>query len=217
MKQMQKKRYKHILLWLAGARAVLGVIAIPLAPFLYKEHFLWLVVLRPSKEVLLAGTLFALDAKKESRILQMVLAAIPLSLFGVWLFYYLGRAWSDEIKKGKLGKVTDKVLPAERIKDMGKVLKKKGPRLVHLGRMAAFPSTVVAAAAGATDMKSRKFLPADGLGAIASIAEVIIAAFAIHKLGSGFEAEAKWAIKIGGFVIFLVAASLFGRYLKRES
>lgn len=214
---MQKKKYREVLLWLAAARAVLGVVAIPLAPFLYKDHFLWLVVLRPTKEVLLAGTLLALGAKKESLILQMILAALPLSLFGVWLFYYLGRAWSDDIENGKLGKLTNKILPADRIKDMGKVLEKKGSRLIHLGRMAAFPSTVVAAAAGATDMKSRRFLPADGLGAIASIAEVMLAAFAIHLLGKGFKSEAQMAIKIGGFVIFVVAASLFGRYLKRES
>lgn len=193
------------------------MIAIPLAPFLYKEHFLWLVVLRPTKEVLLAGTLLALDAKTESLILQMLAAAIPLSIFGVWHFYYLGKAWSEEIKRGRLGSLAGRVLPPKRIKEMHKVLKKKGPRLVFMGRLATFPSTILATAAGSSEMKSRKFLPSDGVGAMASIAEVLLAALAIHALGDEFENDVKLFIKFAGAGVFLLAAFLFGRYLKKHT
>ena len=45
------KRFRGVLLWAAALRVALGIVAIPLAPFLYKRHFLVLVLLRPTKEI----------------------------------------------------------------------------------------------------------------------------------------------------------------------
>src|SRR6476469_615834 len=98
------------LLWLALVRAVLGVIAIPLAPFLYKEHFIVLVLLRPTKEVLLAGGF--LVKRGDLNLFALLAAAIPLAILGVWHFYYLGRAFATEIQTGKgLPKFAQRLLP----------------------------------------------------------------------------------------------------------
>ncbi len=107
----------------------------------------------------------------------MLAASIPLTVLGVWNFFFLGQAWAKEINDDKLPQVARRVLPPKRIKALTKVLKKKGVPVVLFGRLAAFPSTMIAAAAGASRMKAKKFLPADGLGAIASVAEVLIAGY----------------------------------------
>src|SRR5687767_164652 len=93
------RRLRGPLLVLAEVRAVLGLVAIPLAPFLYREHFLVLVLLRPTKEVLLAGGFLVRQDKLH--VVQLVAAAIPLAFIGVWHFYYLGRAYAREIQTGK--------------------------------------------------------------------------------------------------------------------
>ena len=218
MKSLIKSdRFETTLIAIAGVRAILALAAFPLAPFLYREHFLWLVVLRPTKEVLLAGMLLALDQTKPSLIVQLVIAALPLMVLGVWHFYYLGRARADELKKGDLPGIAGRILPAKRISESRKVLKKKGVRLVFLGRLAAFPSTVMASAAGSAELKAKKFLPADGLGAAVSILEVGAAAVGIHLLGVQFKDDLRIVIKIIGFAVFVGAAALFGWYLKRQS
>lgn len=80
---------RTVLLWLAAVRIALGIAAIPLAKFLYEDNFLFLVIMRPTKEVLLAGAFQARATDSPGLLLQIVLAAVPLSILGVWHFYYL--------------------------------------------------------------------------------------------------------------------------------
>lgn len=199
------------LLVLAGARAVLAVVAIFLAPALYRDHFVVLVLLRPTKEVLLAAGFFIRSG--DVRLLPVLVAAAPLALFGVWLLYALGRAFAPEIRDAKgLPRWADRILPPERIKAMCRILDRKGWKVIVLGRLAAFPSALLAAAAGASDLTRRAFLPADGIGAALSIAEVIIAGYV---LGSAYEEAGPWVTAVG--VIALVAMLvLVGRWLRRE-
>src|ERR1700752_1330877 len=64
------------LLALAIVRIIIGIAAIRLAPFLYKKHFVVLVLMRPTKEVLLAaGFLIRLDKVWWVPVLA---AAVPL-------------------------------------------------------------------------------------------------------------------------------------------
>ena len=152
------------MLWLAAARAVLGIIAIPLAPALYEDHFVVLVLLRPSKEVLLAAGFLIRDGRVQ--LFPVLLAAIPLAILGVWQFYVLGQAWAQELNDEEgLPKVAQRLLPPERIKALTHVLDKKGVVVVLLGRLAAFPSTLIAAAAGASRMAPTRFLRPTGLAA----------------------------------------------------
>ena len=81
------------------------------------------------------------------RIGAVVVAALPLLLGGVWLFFWVGRAWSDEICSGEgLPRWAARLLPPERIRDATTLVEERGRTVVLLGRLAVFPSSVMAAA-----------------------------------------------------------------------
>lgn len=207
---------KKILLALGGLRAVLGILAIFLAKFLYEDNFLILTLMRPTKEVFLAGAFLSMRGDEPSLLLEVLLAGLPLSIAGVWLSYLLGRQYSEEIGKEELPGVAGRILPVKKIRQLEKVLRKKGVKLIFLGRLAAFPSSVIGAAAGSSDMPSNKFLPADGLGALAAIIEVMALGYV---LGSFFDKEhpaTSWTIT--GLAVAATFGLLYlaGRYLKRE-
>jgi membrane-associated protein len=210
-KGMQARRIRMPLLVAAALRAVLGVVAIPLAPFLYRRHFAVLVLLRPTKEVLLAA---GFEIRRgDLNALVVVLAAIPLAVFGVWLFFFLGQAFAKELQDGEgLPRFADRLLPTERIKDLCAVLDDKGPKVIFLGRLATFPSSLLAAAAGASGMAARKFLVADLLGAVVGIAEVLVAGF---LLGEAYKAAGPWLTGVG---VLALLAMLFvlGRALSKK-
>lgn len=207
---MEKKPWaRNLLLGLAGLRVVVGILAIPLAPFLYREHFIVLVLMRPTKEVLLAAGFLVRAGKVD--LLPVLLAAVPLMVLGVWQFYYLGRAFAKEIRKGEMPGIGGRILSADKVKKITKTLDKKGTKLIFLGRLAAFPSVVAATAAGAGKMSPREFLPADGAGAIVSAA---IAIGAGYFLGQAYD-KASPVLSVIGVAVLAGAALLLGRYLKK--
>jgi membrane protein DedA with SNARE-associated domain len=194
---------------LAGVRGLLALLAIPLAPVLYEDHFVLLVLLRPTKEVLLAGGF--LVRQGEVNLLLLLLATVPLMVFGVWHFFFLGRAYKKEIAAGDVPGLGGKVLPVKRITAVRKVLAKKGARLVLLGRLAVLPSTAVAAAAGASKMPTRTFLVADGVGGVLSTIEVVGAGL---LLGSAYKEAGPW-LTVLGVVVLLGMLWLAGRQLRK--
>jgi len=214
VKKTSKRR--NILLALAGLRGTLGILAIFLAKFLYEDHFLILTLMRPTKEVFLAGAFLAKQGGEPSLLLKVLLAGLPLSMAGVWLSYLLGRQFSDEIGKEELPGLAGRILPVKKIRQLERVLKKKGPRLIFLGRLAAFPSSVIGAAAGSSDMPSRRFLPADGLGALAAIVEVMTLGYVLGSFFNKDDPATSWTIT--GLAVAATFGLLFlaGRYLKRE-
>ena len=189
----KNSRLRHTWLVLAIVRAAVGIIAIPLAPLLYEDHFVVLVLMRPTKEVLLA-------------------AAVPLAIFGVWQFYYLGRQYAGQIRSGDMPWLMKRILRPDRVKTMQKLLKRKGMKLVVLGRLAVFPSSVVAAAAGSGDIPSRQFLPADLAGGLLSIVEVVGAGYA---LGYAYKNAGPW-ITVAGAAALIAIGVIVARALKRE-
>ncbi|HVM10588.1 MAG TPA: VTT domain-containing protein [Acidimicrobiales bacterium] len=210
VKTRPSERLRVPLLVLAAARAVVSVAAVPLAPVLYKDHFLVLVLLRPTKEVLLAGGF--LVRRGDVHPLPLILAALPLALFGVWHFFVLGRAFQSEIRDGTgMPTWSQRVLPPERIKQLCKVLDKRGRLVIVAGRVAAFPSSMLGAAAGASGMEPRRFLPADALGAALSIAEVVIAGY---LLGAAYKQAGPW-ITGAGLVVLAGLLVFVGRMLRR--
>jgi len=209
-------KLKRVLIWLAVGRTAVGILAIVLAKFLYEDHFLWLVLMRPTKEVILAGAFLAKKRTMPGLLIQIVIAAIPLSILGVWLSYYLGRLHAGELGKEKLPGVAGRVLPAKRIRKLQRVLQKKGSRLVVLGRLAAFPSTLVGAAAGSSDMQSRKFLPADAIGAVGAIAEVMAVGYLLGSFFDPADPKTSWLVTGIGVAVVFILFFLLGRYLHRE-
>lgn len=202
---------KRILLAFAALRAALGLVAIPLVPFLYEDHFLVLVLLRPAKEIFLAGGFLARQG--DVNLMLLVLAAIPLSIFGVWHFYLLGRAYSEEIDSDKLSGMAARVLTPERIEKLERSLRRKGPKLIFLGRLAVLSSAAVAAAAGAMKMEPRKFFPWDLGGGLLSIAYTVAAGW---FLGAAYEKAGPW-ITVAGVTALLGFAFVLGRTIQRES
>jgi membrane protein DedA with SNARE-associated domain len=205
-------RLRVVLLALAAARTVLGVVAVLLAPALFEDHFVVLVLLRPTKEVFLAAGFLIREG--DVNLAAVVLAAIPLSIWGVWLFYFLGRVWAEEIQSGKgLPGWATKVLPPERIQKLCGVVERKGGRVVVLGRLAAFPSTLLGAAAGTSGVEARRFLLADGVGGLLAMTEVLVAGFV---LGKAYDKAGPWLTGVGAVVLVALLVAM-GRWLKRES
>jgi membrane-associated protein len=207
---MKKERFRVALLGVAAVRLVIAVLAIPLAPLLFEDHFLVLVLMRPTKEVLLAaGFLIRLG-----RVwwVPVIAAAVPLAIFGVWQFYFLGRHYASEIRSGRMPWWAKRVLPPDKVKLMQKLIERKGMRLVVLGRLAAFPSSALAAAAGSGNVPARSFLPADLVGGMLSMVEVIGAGFV---LGHAYNRAGPW-ITAAGFAVLAGLAVLVARGLRRE-
>ena len=203
-------RFRVVLLWLAVVRSVLGIAAIPLAPFLYREHFAVLVLLRPTKEVLLAAGF--LIKRGDVNPVVVVAAALPLAILAVWQFYFLGRGFSEELRSGEgMSRLAQKLLPPKRVKQLCAALDRKGPRMIFLGRLATFPSSLLAAAAGASAMRPRKFLPADLAGALVGITEVLVAGY---LLGQAYKAAGPWLTGVGVLAL-LGMLFVLGRSLTR--
>ena len=201
---------RKILLALAGLRIAVGLIAIPLVPLWFKDHFLALVLMRPTKELFLAGGFLA--KRGEVDLVLLCLAAIPLSIFGAWIFYFLGRSYAREIDKGKLPKLAQKIMDPEKIQRFEKALDDKGPKLIFLGRLAVMSSAAVAAAAGAANMEPKKFFPVDLAGGLVSIAYTVTAGY---FLGEAYEKAGPWITGVG-VVAFMGFAYILGRALKDD-
>ena len=175
---------------------------------LYRDHVHVLVLLRPSKEVLLfAGYLLEDD---DITPLVALAAALPILLGGVWVMFALGRAHADSIADER-GGLVGRLLPPQRLERLVRAVDEQGVRLVFLGRLAAFPSTLVAAAAGAAGMPAKRFLVADTLGALVSIAVLVGAGVALED---SYEEAGPW-ISAAGIAVLVAGVALLGRSLSR--
>ena len=202
---------RTVLLVAAVARAVLGIVAIPLAPFLFREHAAVLVLLRPTKEVLLlAGFLVR---RGDASFPVVIAAALPILLGGVWVMFALGRAYADSLDAKDLPRLVRRVLPPKRIEDMKESIGERGMIVVFLGRLAAFPSTVVAAAAGASGVSTRDFLIADTAGALLSLGLLVSSGY---LLGEAYDEAGPW-VTLAGAVVLAVVVVVLGRTLLRPS
>jgi membrane-associated protein len=204
----RRRPLRRLLLGLAAARLVIGIAAIVAAPFLYEHHFVLLVLLRPTKEVLLAGGFFLREG--DVSLLPMVLATLPILYAGVWIFHGLGRAYEQEITDADLPGIAGRLLPPERIEALSDALADKGMVLVVLGRLAAFPSSLLAAAAGSSGLSFRRFVVADAIGATLSLVEVIGAGY---LLGEAHDVAGPWITGVGVLVLAVMVV-IFGRTLK---
>jgi membrane-associated protein len=199
---------RGLLLALAGVRLIVAIAAVPLAPFLYRDHFLLLVLMRPTKEVFLAAGFLA--RRGEVPLWAVVLAAIPLSIFAVWLLFVLGRAYRREIESDSLSGMAGRILTPERVRRFQGALDRKGPKLIFLGRLAVMSSSAVAAAAGAAGMQTRKFLLVDLAGGLMSIAYTVVAGYV---LGAAYERAGPWLTALGA-VALIAFAYILGRELQ---
>ena len=189
---------RKLLLGLAALRGVLAVAAIPLAPALYEDHAALLVLLRPTKEVFLFAGYKA--AEHELSLPVAVVAAVPLLILAVWVFYFLGRSYRDDLQDADLPGLAGRLLPRKRINALCEAVSDRGWPLVFIGRLAIMPSTLVAAAAGTADVPIVRFLVADAAGALVSMGMMLAAGY---FLGEARDAAGPWFTALG-------AAALLG-------
>lgn len=176
----------------AVVRAVLAVLAVPLAPFLYREHVAVLVLLRPTKEVLLFAGFAA--RRHDLTLPVLVVAAVPILVGGVWLFFGLGREYGPSLTEKQLPGVAGRLLPRERVRRLQSAIEREGAKVIFIGRLAAMPSSLVAAAAGAAKFDLTRFLIVDVCGALASLALMVGLGWLLED---AYEAAGPWLTALG--------------------
>jgi membrane-associated protein len=201
--------HRRLLLGLATVRVVLALVAVPLAPFLYEDHVALLVLLRPTKEVLLLAG-FVLQ-QGDASLPAIVLAALPLLLGGVWVCFALGRAYADCIDDDSRSGLARRLLPPGKIRTLTDAVCERGVGLVFLGRLAAFPSTLVGAAAGAASVATRRFLLADAAGALVSLAVLLGLGYVLE---GAYDEAGPW-LTGAGVAVLAAGVVVLGRALKQ--
>ena len=196
----------------SALRYLLPLVALPLVPVLTPDDVGLLTLLRPGKEVLLlAGGLTR--ARGTPGVAVAFLAYLPLMVGGVWAFFGVGRAYAQVLRAGDGPAWLARMVPPDRLELAQRVIARRGPAVAVIGRLAALPPTVVAAAAGTSDVRTRTFLLADLAGAAASFALVFGIGLA---LGSAYERAGPW-VTAGGVVMVVVAIGLVTRWLRVEA
>jgi undecaprenyl-diphosphatase len=201
---------RRLLVGGAVARGGVAGAAVLLAPWLYREHAAVLVLMRPTKEVFLFAGFLA--RRGDLALPVAAVAALPILLGGVWIFFWLGRSYRKELRAAELPGLAGRVLPRDRIDELRAVLEARGPSVVLLGRLAAFPSTLMAATAGSAGVPWRTFVLADTIGGLASM---VLALGCGYVLGEAYEDAGPWLTALGVAVLVGLAV-LVGRALLRS-
>lgn len=203
---------RGVVVTVAAIRYLVPILAIPLVPVLVPDRVPLLVLLRPGKEILLlAGGLWRASAQHS--LLAIFLAYLPLMLGGVWVFFLLGRLYAEELRAGEGPAWLHRLIPHHRLEVGHRVLERRGPAIAVIGRLAAMPATIIAAAAGTSTVDARRFLLADFAGAMAAFA---IATGVGAALGSAYEQGGAWMTG-AGVVLVVVLYLTASRWARREA
>jgi membrane protein DedA with SNARE-associated domain len=204
-------RWKRPLLIAAIARYAIPIAALPIAAALIPDRVPLLTLLRPGKEVLLlAGGLWSADGRPS--LLMVFLAYIPLMILSVWGFFALGRAYSDDLADGDGPEWLHRVVPPARLEATQRVIAKRGVMIAILGRVAALPPTILAAAAGTSPVDTRRYLAADTVGAVLGF---VVTVGVGMGLGRAYERGGIW-LTVTAIALLLVVVNLFTRWLQVE-
>jgi membrane protein DedA with SNARE-associated domain len=197
----------------AVLRYAIPIAAIPAIPFLIADgRLLLLVLLRPQKEfLLLAGATLARTGRPD--LPGLFLAYAPFMIVAVWAFFALGRLFRPALDAGEAPRWLTRVLPPAQLDVARRVLARRGSTIALLGRLAALPPTVMAAAAGASDVDGRRYLAADLVGALASFALMVGLGMA---LGDAYDRYGVW-VTVAGIVVLAGLVWLVTRWVRGEA
>ncbi|WP_052664428.1 DedA family protein [Nitriliruptor alkaliphilus] len=197
---------------LAVLRYVIPIAAIAAVPSLIANRQITLLVaLRPGKEILLlAGGRLRLDG--EPSMLLLFVAAFPLYVAAVWAFFVLGRAYQVALRTGEGPEWLHRALPPERLEVAQRALARRGPVIAFVGRVGGLPPTILAAAAGVSDVRARGYLLADGVGAVIAFTMTVGIGYA---LGEAYERAGVW-FTVSAVVLVFALATWFQRWVQRE-
>jgi membrane protein DedA with SNARE-associated domain len=203
--------WRRFVVAVAVLRYVIPLLAIPLIPVLITDRVPLLVLLRPQKEFLLLGGA-QLRLSGEPSVLVLFAAYVPLMVVAVWAFFAVGRAYGPALRVGRGPRWLQRALPPDQLEVAQRVLARRGPLIAVLGRIAALPPTVLAAAAGVSDVSARRYLVADAIGAVAGFAITVTVGYG---LGRAYEQGGVW-LTVGGVALFLGLVVLLTRWLRAE-
>ncbi len=203
---------RRVAIGVVTLRLLLPFVAVPLIPFLLADRIALLVLLRPQKEFLLLAGAQARLLGHPSLVL-VAAAYVPFMVVAVWAFFVVGRAYRPALRNGGAPAWLNRIVPPRRLEAAERVLARRGPSIAVLGRLAAFPPTVLAAAAGTSDVHARRYLVADAIGAATSLFMVLAAGYG---LGRAFEQGGWWLTAVGAAVL-VVLIVLLTRWLREDT
>lgn len=207
------RRWRGVLLWAAVARYVIPIGALALIPALFPDRLELLTLLRPGKETLLAvGGIHRTSGGEQPDLWLAFLAFLPFGLVSVWGFFALGRAWQHELETGTGPDWLSRTVPPETFARLQDLLERRGPAFAFIGRVAALPPTIMAAAAGTSTVDTRRYLIADFLGAIASYALMVSLGW---WLGEAYERGGPWLV-VPAFIVMFGIITWVSAWLQRE-
>jgi len=204
---------RRIAVSVAVLRYAIPLAVIPAIPFLIaRGELALLVLLRPQKEFLILAA--AQLARTGAPSVALLLAAyIPLMIVAVWAFFIVGRIFRPALDAGEAPRWLTRILPPEQLDVGRRVIARRGPLIALMGRMAALPPTIMAAAAGASDVNWRRYLAADLVGALGSFALMVGAGLA---LGDAYDEYGIW-VTVAGVLILIALIALITSWVRREA
>jgi len=204
---------RRIAVSVAVLRYAIPLAVIPAIPFLISRGELaLLVLLRPQKEFLILAA--AQLARTGAPSVALLLAAyVPLMIVAVWAFFIVGRVFRPALDAGEAPRWLTRILPPQQLDVGRRVIARRGPLIAIMGRMAALPPTIMAAAAGASDVNGRRYLAADLVGALGSFALMVGAGLA---LGDAYDEYGIW-VTVAGVIILIALIALITSWVRREA
>ncbi len=169
--------------------------------------------MRPSKDSVLWGGALWRIRSEDVDLWLLFWAYAPLMIVMNWPFLYLGRAYGPAIARGEGPRWIQRSLSPENFAIARTLLARKGPTIAVLGRIAALPPTVMAAAAGTSDVAAWRYQVADTVGAV--IAWGVTVGIGI-ALGETWERAGTWTT-VGAVVVLFLAISWMTNWLQREA
>lgn len=207
-----RRRRDRALVAVAVLRFVVPLAAVPLIPILIPEHVVWMLLLRPTKEFqLIGGAQYQLTGAPHP--LLLLAAFVPMMVVAVWAYFAVGRMEREALAAGTAPRWLQRALPERQLEVAQAVLARRGATIAVLGRLGGLPPTVLAAAAGASDISARRYLTADAAGALLSFAVMV-------RVGMG--AGRAWEEGVGWLtaataVLFVTVLVLLARWIRAEA
>lgn len=205
-------RWRRLSLAIVVLRFAVPIAAIPAIPFLLLNDIALLVLVRPQKEFLLVGGGQS-RYLGEPELFTLVLAFLPLGLLVVPAFFVAGRAYQGALRSGDGPAWLHRAIRPKQLELAQRVIARRGPAIAVLGRLAAIPPTVLAAAAGVSDVSWRRYLAADAAGAFLAVSTTLGAGYA---LGRTYQEGGVWLTVIG-VTLFAAVIGLLTVWIRREA
>jgi membrane protein DedA with SNARE-associated domain len=207
---------QRVVLGLAIARYVIPIAALPLLTRLLRgdvadAEYALIVALRPGREVMLGAGAQLLRLGRPSPILLFV-AAFPFFVAAVWVFFLLGRVHRAALRTGDGPAWLHRMAPPEKLEIGQRALARRGPIVAFIGRVGGLPPTLLAAAAGVSDVRPMRYLAADAAGAVVVFALTVGVGYG---LGEAYQ-RSGWVFTVVAVVVVLGLSTWFSSWIQRE-